>query len=457
MSNVDAAWYRMDHPENAADVVALLGFNRVPSFEVVRRVVEERLLPLDRFRQRVVPAGLGFAWDDDPGFDLDRHLRRHRLRSRTQRALEDLASEIATEPLDPARPLWRVHYISRPGGAGTVATKLAHCMADGFVHIGLLLSMGDRQEPVPLARHPLPASRLLAPWLDPAAAAREALSHPSRLLSLGLSTTGLAIAVARIAALRAAPPTALSRPLAGRRRTAWSRGAPLGPVRAAARQVGAGVNDLLLAAVAGALRTHLAASGAPEPPTDLRALVPVNLRPGLPDLREGIPGNRFGLVFLDLPTRAPTARERLELVRARRAELQARPDAVATWMLLAGVGALPRVEEPALRFFAAKASLVVTSVPGPRRHLSMGGARLDEACFFVPHPSTLGLGVSILSYGGEVRMGVRADEAVLAEPSALVARLEAELTELGALGRHHRARHPAGAPAPSPPTASEPG
>ncbi len=441
MSKVDAAWHRMDHPENAADVIGLLQFRQLPPFEVVRRVVEERLLPLQRFRQRVVPDGFGFAWEDDPGFELDRHLRRDKLRGQGEKALQELVSAIANEPLDPGRPLWRIHHIQRPrGGGGAVVTKLAHCMADGFVHVGLLLSLCDHHEPVAAPRHALPASRLLAPWLDPRAAASGALRDPSQLISLGLSAVSLGAAVARIALLSSDPPTLLSSPLAGRRNTAWSRGLPLGPVRAAARAGGTGVNAFLIAAVAGAVRALAGRDGTPMDGVDLRALVPVNLRPGLPDLREGIPGNRFGLVFLDLPTGTSSAPERLQLVRERSEVVRERPDPVATWMLLAGVGAIPRVEEPALRFFARKASLVVTSVPGPRRHLTMGGSRLDEAAFFVPHPSTLGLGVSILTYGGEVRMGVRSDEAVLAAPSNLVELLEAELALLGVPLRAPRRR-----------------
>jgi diacylglycerol O-acyltransferase len=79
------------------------------------------------------------------------------------------------------------------------------------------------------------------------------------------------------------------------------------------------------------------------------------------------------------------------------------------------------------RFFARKASLVVTNVPGPQEALHVGGIRLAHVHFWVPHPATLGLGVSILSYAGEVRMGVRADAAVRPVPNRLVRRIEREL------------------------------
>ena len=76
MSGVDAAWLHMDRPENTADVVALMAFRERLTLDEVRRVVEERVVPHPRFRQRIVQDGvLGLStWEDDPRFDLSRHL-----------------------------------------------------------------------------------------------------------------------------------------------------------------------------------------------------------------------------------------------------------------------------------------------------------------------------------------------------------------------------------------------
>jgi diacylglycerol O-acyltransferase len=80
--------------------------------------------------------------------------------------------------------------------------------------------------------------------------------------------------------------------------------------------------------------------------------------------------------------------------------------------------------------FGLKASLVVTNVPGPREHLSIGGTRLRDVCFWVPHPARLGLGISILSYAGKVIVGVRADEAVTKNPDRLVELFEEEASNM---------------------------
>jgi diacylglycerol O-acyltransferase len=103
--------------------------------------------------------------------------------------------------------------------------------------------------------------------------------------------------------------------------------------------------------------------------------------------------------------------------------------------VLAALGHLPEAAEGALvGFFSRKASLVVTNVPGPRAHLHLAGHEIDRIMFNVPHPATLGLGVSILSYAGEVRVGVRADVAVLPDPGALARAFAREVEALAGSG-----------------------
>jgi diacylglycerol O-acyltransferase / wax synthase len=428
---VDAAWLQMDGPENTADVVALLTFRALPPPAALRALLAARLLSSPRFHQRIAPGALPLArprWREAGAVLLDDHLVTHHLPSVRGAALREVVGAVASTRLDPARPLWRVHLVEAPDGGALVA-KIHHCIADGFALVGLLLSLGDAGPP-PGVRHALPASRRLAPWLDGPVTPRALVRSPLRALRLAAGAGEVAAALARLAALPQDPPTLLSRPLTGRQRAAWSAGVPLRTVRRAARARGATVNDVVVAAVAGALRSLLASAGERVDALALRALVPVNLRASLPAPGEPL-GNRFGLVFLDLPISSATPAARLEEVRASTARVKGRPDALATLAALAVLGTVPpRVEAPLLRFFARKASVVVTNVPGPREPLVLAGEPVESAMFWVPHPSTLGLGVSVLSYAGELRVGVRADEAVLDSPADLVARFEAELAAL---------------------------
>jgi len=416
MGKVDTAWLHMDRPENTADVVAMLSLAEPMGLARVRRLMTERLLPFARFRQRVLGDGLlgGAVWEEDPRFSIDRHVVRRRLRRGGTAALQDLVGEVATEPLDPAHPPWRMILADGFGEGSAVVVKIHHCVADGFALVRVLLSLADERP----AEHP-PARR--------APSYRDLAFGPRDLVQHAASFAG---SLARIVALPSDPPTSLKRPLSGLRHAAWSEGVPLALLQEAAHGRGATVNDLLVAALTGALRGHLAAAGEPVNRTDVRALVPVNLRPPgafAPEL-----GNRFGLVFLALPVHARTAESRLGAVRTRMEELKGSPDAVVTHAVLGALGAIPRAaEQPIADFFTRRASLVVTNLPGPKRHLHLGGNRIDSVMFWVPHPALLGVGVSILSYAGEVRIGVRADAAVMPDPADLVARFGKELRALG--------------------------
>jgi hypothetical protein len=85
-------------------------------------------------------------------------------------------------------------------------------------------------------------------------------------------------------------------------------------------------------------------------------------------------------------------------------------------------------------FFSRKTSLVLTNLAGPGSRLHIAGRSLARLVFWVPHPCNLGLGVSVMSYAGEIRFGVRADVAVVADPGDVVARIGDELTVLGVRG-----------------------
>ncbi len=159
-------------------------------------------------------------------------------------------------------------------------------------------------------------------------------------------------------------------------------------------------------------------------------------RPERVDLRAGRAdadalGNQFGLVFLELPVGIVSPAERLAAIRATSQELKQSPDAAVTIAVLAALGLLPgELERLGTEFFSRKASLVVTNVPGPRSRLHLAGHEIDRIMFNVPHPASLGLGVSILSYAGEVRVGARADVAVMPDPAAFVATFGAEVAAL---------------------------
>jgi WS/DGAT/MGAT family acyltransferase len=214
---------------------------------------------------------------------------------------------------------------------------------------------------------------------------------------------------------------------------AWAEPLALSDVKAVSKAFGCTVNDVLITAVTGALRHYLVSLGeAPDQLRDIRATVPVNLRPleHAPEL-----GNHFGLVFLSLPLACDNPLQRLYLVNERMEALKASRQAAVTFGLLSALGMGPSVlQKPVLDLLSAKASTVLTNVPGPQHPLWLAGAHLKELMFWVPQSGQIGLGISILSYDGQVFFGVISDRRLVPEPAGIIERFHPEFEKLLYLG-----------------------
>jgi WS/DGAT/MGAT family acyltransferase len=193
--------------------------------------------------------------------------------------------------------------------------------------------------------------------------------------------------------------------------------------------LGCTVNDVLIAAVTGAVRSYMLAEGeALTPATEIRATVPVNLRP-LEHARSL--GNHFGLVFLSLPVGVSNPLERLYRVNERMNELKEGKQATVAFGLLSALGMAPLVlQKPALEALSEKASLVLTNVPGPSEPLFLAGGQVRDMMFWVPQSGNVGAGVSILSYNGQIFFGLITDRRLVPDPSRIIRRFQPELEKL---------------------------
>src|SRR5690554_5425997 len=120
MSSIDAAWLGMDRPTNHMVINGLLFFDTPIDYDRLYDLMQTRLVNrFDRFRRRVI-AGRGpgrYAWVEDPHFNLRYHLRRLALPDPgDDAALQTLAGELISDPLDRNRPLWRFYLIENVEG-----------------------------------------------------------------------------------------------------------------------------------------------------------------------------------------------------------------------------------------------------------------------------------------------------------------------------------------------------
>jgi hypothetical protein len=205
---------------------------------------------------------------------------------------------------------------------------------------------------------------------------------------------------------------------------AWSEPIALEDVKLVKNRTGTTVNDVLVAVLTGALRRYMIAHNDDPTGKEIRAMVPVNIRPITDKIELG---NQWALIYLTLPVGIEDPLDRLFEVKRRMDQIKRSPEALVTYQIIAGLGLVPNeIANKIKEYFASKASAVLTNVPGPPQKLYFGGTLLDKMVFWVPQSGSIGLGLSILSYGGEVTIGVMADDHSVPEPGGIVDGYRAE-------------------------------
>ena len=469
MSKVDTAWLRMDSGSNLMMINGVWTLAPGIAWEALCERVQQRLLQYPRFRQRVVEDAAGATWVEDRQFDIAAHVLRETLPQEPgqsmQRALQDRVGELAMQPLDPRRPLWQMHLVEDFTGddgqqGSALIVRIHHCIADGIALISVTMSIVDGgSEPPKRSRKEREQAATAEDWIadalikplagltvkaldlagDGAARSFKALGDPEKAMQHGLAGT---MDMARVAyqlvsdaaALALMPddsPTRLKGQPGNAKRVAWCPPIPLEEVKAIGKALNCSINDVLMSCVAGAIGGYLRSQGDDPTGQEIRAMIPVNLRP----MEEAWKlGNRFGLVPLVLPIGVANPVERVYEVRRRMNALKGSTQPILAFAMLAVAGLMIKPAQDALlNLFGRKTTAVMTNVPGPKEQLTLCGARVTQCMFWVPQSGDIGLGVSILSYGGGVQFGVITDTTLCPEPQLIIDAFAPEFDQLSLL------------------------
>lgn len=453
ISAADTLWLDMDRPNNLMVIVTLMILESVPRWDdlaaLIQRRVVERYPVFSQRPARRAPLGLA-SWEDDPDFELQRHLHRFSLPSPGDDAtLQRFVEERIPVPLDRDHPLWEAWLIDGYGSGSVVFGRFHHALADGIALTRVLLSLTEdggssgadarggpevRGEDVVEAPDRSLAGAALSAGV---AAARAGLGRASRLASPSgvLDTVGLGVRTGQVVAdllWTHSPENVFSGTPGARKRVVWTQPLPLADLKTVGRLAGATLNDVLLTAVAGALHRYQRDRGAE--PVDLVTMVPVNVRP----LDQPLPrelGNRFALVFVRFPSGRPAPLSRLAETKRRMDWLKASPEAALTLGLMAVMGRTTRsLERYVVDFFADKAIGVTTNVAGPTAVRTLAGVPMSGVLGWVPGSGTHTVGVCIYTYAGTVRVGFMVDAGVVPDPGDLLRAFEDEVAGLVALG-----------------------
>jgi WS/DGAT/MGAT family acyltransferase len=426
----DVTWARMDTPTQPMVVTVMLLLAAPLDPQRFEAVLWDRLLSFDRFRQRLIQRGVRYVWVEDTTFELKDHLEWRRLpETGDSRALEALVGELASQPLDFNRPLWRCVAVDTAGAGGAVVFRVHHCIADGIALLRVFLTLADRTSHRDVGT--AAQTSTLEERRMQARLAAKTVKPPRPTPGWGERWRWSMAFLATLLRQPLLPPdtrTLLRRPLNGQKRMAWSAPIPLSQIARIRQQEGGRVNDVMLTATVGALGRYLRARGEMRSGLKIRLAVPFNLRPYQEKIRLG---NEFAVIFLSLPLDIVDPVARLKAVRARMERVKASPEAVANRLLIKLVGRFPHwLERGIMRLYGTKATAVLTNVPGPEEKLYLAGSLIERGLGWVPQVTGIGIGFCVLSYAGLITVGVATDSGVVDEPAELVAGFEAELAKL---------------------------
>jgi WS/DGAT/MGAT family acyltransferase len=479
LNNVDTAWLHMEDPTNLMMITGMYIFRQPLDFERVRDTIKYRMVgAFPRFKHKISRQGLRAYWVSDPKFDLDAHLHRVALPPPgDQIALQDMVSDIMSTPLDFSKPLWHLHLIDNVGTGCAVILRIHHCVGDGTALMYVLMSLTDTEidAPWPSAQdvlQALPKRRGSAGFLggllrlssNVLSTTRhitgtvvheglESIFNPSHAVDLAADAFSAGGALSKILLLSPDPKTVFKGPLGVRKRAAWSQKIPLADIKLIGKAMGGTVNDVLLSAVTGALRKYMEQRGESTDEINIRAMVPVDLRP--PEDARKL-GNKFGLIYLALPIYIQDPIERLEEVKRRMDDIKSTPEAYVAYQILNALGMTPQqISDRFVDMFGAKSSAVMTNVRGPAQAIYFSGIEIDTLMFWVPQSGRMGMGVSIFSYDNAVVLGIATDATLVPDPELINECFEQEFREMLEWVRLQAlAKKPAMAslPAPSMPT-----
>ncbi len=452
LTAIDAQFLSNENENSHMHIGAVLIFaGAPPTYDELKAHVESRLHLVPRYRQKLIypPLGTGRPlWADDPNFNLNYHMRHTALPAPGgDDELIPLASRVFSQGLDRSKPLWEMFLVEElAGDRFAIIIKSHHAMIDGISGVDIATVLFDlspdaepirpefewspRPVPSPVSLLKRTAEDLTSTPLRLGGKALEAARHPGSLADrIGDGAEGLA-EVAR-AFTDGAPSGPLNVQIGPHRRIAWTS-APLERFQRIKNVFGTTVNDVVLAISAGAVRRWLIGRGVETEGLELRAMVPVSVRS---EDERGHMGNKLTTMRAPLPVYEPDPVARLEIVSASMdglkqskqalgAEVIARLNDFAPPTLLA--------QAARLTFSTRLFNLLVTNVPGPQIPLYLLGRKLLQPMPIAFLAKNHALAIGVMSYNGEVNIGLVGDFDAMPDINVVSAGLDASLDELSA-------------------------
>ena len=460
MNDMEAVMWRAErHPSLSSTIVAIELLDSAPEWKRLRDAHQWGSELIDRFRQRVVdpfPHLQPPEWEEDPGFDVDEHLRRVTIGPDAEMPeLLELAESIAMDPLDRSRPLWEATLVDGlAGGRSAYVLKSHHSLSDGIAGVQLFAGMHSRirepstDKPAPEREDP-GAGTATSGRLDPRGlagripgagtaasavargipAAAGAIAHPRTTIAGGMRMTG---SLRRVLGAELGAPSPLFGSRTGESWRFEALECSLDDLKGAARSTGATLNDAYVAALLGGIHAYHRARE-----VELETL-PISMPVSVRDPDDPSGGNRFTAISLCGPAGIADPAERMAAIHGAVLAARAEPALDVTGMIAPVMSRMPSTLVLAARArVGAGSDLAASNFPGINREAYMAGARVERMYAFGPLPGAAMM-ATLVSHNGVCCISLNCDGTAIDEPAEMRRAIAKSLDEVIALGRPAR-------------------
>jgi hypothetical protein len=373
-----------------------------PSIAELRERVAARVTAVPALTMRLAGDAGGTTWVPDPDFAPGEHVVAAATAPLRAAALREEVGRLFTQRLDRARPLWQMDLIPLESGGAALVWRLHHTLADGVTAMRYARALLWDEQPV--------AGEGSTGASTHAQDEHRRRAHLARFFAREFGRTR----------------SPLDGQVGQRRDVAFAR-LPLQALHDAARQLtGATLNDALVSAVGGGLRSWLESRHGEI--ASVRVKVPVSLHHEGEDL-----GNADSFFIVGVPLAHADPVQRLRAVGAATATRKAQHDAETMDRLLRDLrGVSPRMArfceqvERSSRAFA----LNVSNVPGPREPVAVLGAPVRSLHSIAELAEHHAVRVAAVSMCDGLFLGFCADPAIVPGVGSMAEATEREAAEL---------------------------
>jgi diacylglycerol O-acyltransferase / wax synthase len=439
LEKIDHMMWDADRPTSPNTICGMMILDEKISRKKLMEVLDNRLLKFNRFQQKIKMKKGVPHWSDDYHFELKNHVHFYNLKETDDYSfLQKKISKLLSHPLDHEKPLWDIHIYQNYKGGSAIIFRLHHAIADGVSLIQVLFSLtGENAKDslevqytdfsIDLKELPyikgvhqfIKGSNKL---IDNVKYLKENPKVITQNIVQGWEATK---EMASIFTDKDITGSIYKGEFSEEKNVAWSKPMDLLLIKKLGKQYKATVNDVLLALMTGAIRSHLVHNHQ-KVEEGIRVVIPVNIRAKEKKIELH---NEISFISLELPVHVEDFTERLQIINEKTTLLKnsAEPYVLNKAMEFLSDKLSDNMKDRFIDFISTKIAAAITNVPGPRKSVYLAGSKVKDIYCWIPHTAPLGVGLSMISYNNKITVAMVIDKNMADDPDVLIDSFENEL------------------------------